>query len=121
MKDLILEASKQGIKVIPEFDLPAHAHAFGRYPSLKDNVLCMDKQWHYSYPDGSRISGGPNSGAFNPALQSTHDFIKTLYKDIDSIFGSDMIHFGGDEVILSCWNGNKDIDDFKTKNKITTN
>lgn len=53
MKDLMKEASKYGIKVIPEFDLPAHSHAFGRYPSLKDNVLCMDKQWNYRYPDGS--------------------------------------------------------------------
>ena len=43
MRDLIKEAALYGIKVIPEFDLPAHSHAFGRYPSLNDNVLCMNK------------------------------------------------------------------------------
>jgi len=122
MKDLVKEATTYGIKVIPEFDLPSHAHAFGRYPDLKPLVLCMDRHWGYTYPDKERISGGPNSGALNPALTASHDFIKKLYKDIISIWPeSDMIHFGGDEVILDCWNGNKEINDFKTKNGIKSN
>lgn len=52
IKDLIAYAKTFGIEVIPEFDLPAHAMGFSQYPSLKDLILCTDRQWHYTYPDG---------------------------------------------------------------------
>ena len=50
------------------------------------------------------------------------EYADSISKDIISIWPeSDMIHFGGDEVILDCWNGNKEINDFKTKNGIKSN
>jgi len=106
--------------VIPEFDLPAHTMGFSHYPDLKEIVLCTDKQWHFTYPDKGMISGGPNTGALNPASSKTHDFIEKLYKDIESIFTSNLIHFGGDEVILYCWRNNAEIDEFMAKNGLKT-
>ena len=120
IQELIEYGKTFGIEVIPEFDLPAHAMGFSHYPDLSSLVLCTDKQWHYTYPDGGRISGGPNTGALNPADDKTYQFIENLYKDISSIFPSDKIHFGGDEVILSCWKNNAQIDEYMLKNNLKT-
>jgi hexosaminidase len=114
MQDFVRYAESHGIKVIPEFDIPGHSRAFGQDPDIAPLVTCMDHAFPFTYrDDGSKIHGGPWYGALNPAMDGTFDFIKKLTKDIATIFyDAEFLHFGGDEVVLSCWRENPEVQKF---------
>ena len=42
-------------------------------------------------------------GPVYPASESTYTFMKTLFKEIASVFPDKYIHAGGDEVSMGCW------------------
>jgi hexosaminidase len=82
IKEIIAYATERFIVVIPEIDMPGHAAASNRaYPEFSGGGSP-------DYPDFT----------FNPGKESTYQFITNILKEVDTLFPSQMIHLGGDEV-----------------------
>ena len=118
IKELVAYAATRGVRVIPEFDNPGHARAVGLYAPLKDLVTCFNTVWPYNVPDVYRIRGGPSTGALDPSMAGTYEFVKGILKDAVSYFKDDMVHMGGDEVSEKCWDERPAIKEFMKQNGI---
>lgn len=102
IKDIIAYAAERFITVIPEIDMPGHATAANKaYPQFS----------------GGSVEGYPNF-TFNPAIDSTYQFLGNIIKETSALFPSKMIHLGGDEVALGvkAWSLNPSIAGFMQKN-----
>ncbi|MFB0496695.1 hexosaminidase [Mucilaginibacter sp. OAE612] len=102
IKEIIAYAAERFITVIPEIDMPGHATAANKaYPQFS----------------GGSVEGYPNF-TFNPAIDSTYQFLGNIIKETSTLFPSKMIHLGGDEVALGvkAWSLNPSIAGFMQKN-----
>nr|CAH8856062.1 unnamed protein product [Trichobilharzia regenti] len=101
--DLLEFARLRGVRIIPEFDTPAHTLSWGKaYPDL------LTKCYEGSDPTGQL-------GPLNPANDSTFDFLKNLFTEVTSRFHDNYIHLGGNEINVACWNSNPEIVEFMQK------
>src|SRR5690606_14939207 len=99
ISEIIRYAAERNIEVIPEVDMPGHATAANRaYPFL---------------------SGGGNDRhpdfTFHPAKNSTYTFLTNVLREVKSLFPSNYIHLGGDEVAFGsdAWNNDSKVQEFK--------
>jgi len=81
MLEIIHYAAQRHIIVVPEIDMPGHAHAATR-----------------TFPN---LSGGANT--LNPANEATYEFLQNVLLGVMDIFPSPWIHVGGDEVDTGAW------------------
>ena len=84
MQEIVRYAAQRHIIVVPEIDMPGHAHAAAR-----------------TFPE---LSGGANT--LNPASDATYDFLQNTLREVVEIFPSPWIHVGGDEVNAGAWKNN---------------
>jgi len=113
IKDLVQYAANLGIRVVPEFDVPAHATSWvTAYPEIGSN-------------EKSTYTLEINSGIFNPTLdptnKKTYKIIKAVFTEMSALFPDAYFHIGGDENAGKHWNSNKRIQKFKKKKGLTTN
>ena len=113
IKDVVRYATRLGIRVIPEFDVPGHASAIlTAYPELGSK-------------EGYKYSIERNAGVFDPTLDPTNDktyeFLKNLFTEIAPLFPDEYFHIGGDENEGKHWTQNKNIGVFKKKHQLKTN
>ncbi|XP_055689176.1 chitooligosaccharidolytic beta-N-acetylglucosaminidase-like isoform X1 [Lutzomyia longipalpis] len=89
-------ARVRGIRVIPEFDAPAHVAEGWQ---LTDFVTCYNAQpW-------SQFCAGPPCGQLDPTRADLYNVLEEIYREMNEVFDyPDMFHMGGDEVYPSCWN-----------------
>ena len=120
--DIIDYAKENGVKVIPELDVPGHTRAVGLYPPLQPIMTCLDKFYPKKMPDGQTIVGGPAFSILNPTLDETYEFIANIVTDLVEIFpDADFYHLGGDEVnTKGCWTNQPDIQKFMEEHSMTT-
>lgn len=114
IKDVVAYASKLGIRVIPEIDVPGHASAIlTAYPEYGSH------QGEYTY-EIERFAG-----VFDPTLDptnpETYNFLEGLFTEIAPLFPDDYFHIGGDENEGKHWDANTKIQNFKKENGLTTN
>lgn len=105
IKEIVDYATRRHIVIIPEIDMPGHATAITR-----------------SYPYLSGGGEGRWAGfTFNPAKESTYQFIDSLFTDIATLFPSPYIHVGADEVHFGnqSWFTDPEIQNFIKENKLT--
>jgi hexosaminidase len=103
MRVIIAYAADRGIRVVPEFDVPAHATS-----------------WVVSHPELASLSGPYGIerqwGVFNPVLDPTNEATYALLADflgeMASLFPDRFIHIGGDENNGVQWNANPRIQAF---------
>jgi hexosaminidase len=93
VQTIVQYAWQRGIQVIPEFDLPAHAQAWGTgYPDLLIN--CPGDQ-----PLANPL---PNSPVYSTVIGLLQEFLPLFA--VPGQATADFVHFGGDEVQnLDCW------------------
>jgi len=113
IKDVVNYASRLGIRVVPEFDVPGHASAIlTAYPELGSK-------------EGYQYSIETNAGVFDPTLDptnnKTYDFLKNLFTEIAPLFPDEYFHIGGDENEGKHWDQNKKISAFKKKHNLKNN
>lgn len=83
-------AIARGIRIVPEFDVPGHAYAWGvGYPNI--TATCPG----YS----ANINNIPLNPANPFALQVLGGFLGDMLK----VFNDSLFHLGGDEVVYGCW------------------
>jgi hexosaminidase len=87
--ELVAYARARGIRVIPEFDSPAHfSTLFKSYPQYAAQAV-----------DGS---GNPFLCLVDPSQNATFDFLAAVWGDIADMFPDSTLHIGGDE-FWGCW------------------
>ena len=112
-KNLLRYAYERFIEVIPEFDMPGHAHAAIRSMEERYNKYARTaagEEFRLIDPDDTSFYISVQQwmdNAVNPCIESTYNFIATvldtvieLHRDIQPL---KTYHFGGDEVAKGAW------------------
>ena len=101
VKRIVEHAKQRGIRVMPEFDQPAHAGngwQWGEKAGFGQMVLCLGKEpWQ-------KFCLQPPCGQLNPLNENMYNVLGNIFKDYLEMFDSDIFHIGGDEVKFPCWN-----------------
>ena len=92
----IIEYSRlHGVRVLPEFDQPAHCGngwQWGKEAGLGELAVCVNKDpWE-------EFCVEPPCGQLNPANDKLYPILEKIYKEYLNMFDSDLFHAGGDEV-----------------------
>ncbi len=96
IKALIAYASKRGIEIIPEVEMPGHVtSAVVAYPYLS----CRGQQ--VLLPNGG--TRPPFNDNLCPGKETTYAFIEDVLEETIALFPSQLIHVGGDEVSKVNW------------------
>lgn len=92
---LVQYALERGVRVIPEFDSPAHTGTLTRvYPSLAATAFDSN---NVSFPC-----------LVDPSRPSTFTALKAIWRDIASMFSDDTVALGGDE-FWPCWDSSPSV------------
>lgn len=83
--EIIQYANARGIRVIVEFDTPGHSGAMAQ-----------------SHPDIVAMCPGTSPPTLTPAYDP-YDVLWRLFRDVSRVFPDRAMHFGGDEIDVSCW------------------
>jgi hexosaminidase len=112
IRHVIEYARDRGIRVIPEFDMPAHATSwFVGYPNLASGKGPYEivKDWGVLDP------------AMDPTRESTYQFLNLFIGEMTALFPDAYFHIGGDECDGKEWDANPAIQEFKQKHNLKDN
>uniref|UniRef100_A0A0K8W4A2 Beta-hexosaminidase n=1 Tax=Bactrocera latifrons TaxID=174628 RepID=A0A0K8W4A2_BACLA len=101
--DIVEYGRVRGIRVMPEFDAPAHV---GEGWQHKDMIACFNAQPWKNY------CVEPPCGQFDPTVEDLYPILEDIYREMFELFDPDVFHMGGDEVSVDCWNSSKRIQDW---------
>lgn len=91
VKQIINYARFRGIRVIVEFDTPAHTRSWGvAYPELLTQC----------YTNGT---WNGQLGPMNPTRNFTYELLQELFDEVTTTFPDPYFHIGGDEADFDCW------------------
>lgn len=95
VKEVVEYAAKLNIMVIPEIEMPGHCvEVFAAYPEYS----CENKK--LDVPVGGVAIG---NSVFCAGKESTFHFLEDVLDEILSLFPSEYVHIGGDEVSKTKW------------------
>ena len=101
IRDLVVYARDRGIRVMPEFDIPAHSRSwFVGYPELA------------STPGTYKIEPGGVDTVMDPTQENTYKFLDKFIAEMAKLFPDAYFHIGGDEVNGKPWDENPKIQAF---------
>jgi hexosaminidase len=110
--ELVEYARVRGVKIVAEFDAPAHAGngwEWGPAAGKGEMALCVNKEpW-------AKYCVEPPCGQLNPANENMYEVLGKIYQDMLEIFDNELFHMGGDEVKLDCWLENEEITEYLKK------
>ncbi|KAF7271840.1 hypothetical protein GWI33_015319 [Rhynchophorus ferrugineus] len=106
VKQIIQYGKERGVRVLPEFDAPAHVGEGWQNTGL---VTCFNWQPWQDY------CVEPPCGQFDVTKPELYDAIADIYGDMFEQFQPDIFHMGGDEVNFNCWNNTPSIVDWMQK------
>ncbi len=107
VREVIELATRLGIRVIPEFDVPGHTTS-----------------WLVAYPDELSPSGptwqlattyGVQRAALDPTRESTYELLEGFFAEMAQLFPDPVVHIGGDEVNGAVWEASPSIVRFMTE------
>ncbi|MBR6655657.1 MAG: beta-N-acetylhexosaminidase [Alistipes sp.] len=94
LRDIVAYAAQRNIEVIPEIDMPGHSKALG---AIMPEILC-----NYT-PKTSHTNGIDTRNVWCVAKENNYAIIEDIVKELVTIFPSEYLHIGGDEVSFSQW------------------
>lgn len=109
IKEIVEYAKLRGVRVLPEFDAPAHVGngwQFGEKEGKGRLAVCVNQEPWQDY------CVEPPCGQLNPVNPNVYTTLGKLYEDFFEMFDTDIFHMGGDEVNLNCWNTSQEIRDY---------
>ncbi|MBX5091407.1 beta-N-acetylhexosaminidase [Rhizobium lentis] len=95
VRQIVAHAAALHIEVVPEIDIPGHSTA-----TLLSLPELVDGQ---ESPDSYRAVQGYSNNALNPAVEFTYEFLGKVFDEMVTLFPSEYIHIGGDEVAKGAW------------------
>jgi len=112
VKSIVNFATFYGVRVLPEFDQPAHVGEgwqFGEKEGLGKLAVCVNREpWQDFCLE-------PPCGQLNPTNDNIYGVLKKVYTELFDMFKPDLFHAGGDEINFNCWNKTQEIVDFVMK------
>ncbi|XP_049861033.1 chitooligosaccharidolytic beta-N-acetylglucosaminidase isoform X4 [Schistocerca gregaria] len=111
IKSVVEYARVRGVRIIPEFDAPAHVGEGWQWVGDNATVCFKADPW-------SQYCVEPPCGQLNPTSEKMYQVLAGIYKDMLNVFDSDVFHMGGDEVNMNCWNTSEVITDWMDANGI---
>ena len=110
IKTLVAYARDRGIRVMPEFDIPAHSRSwFVGYPELA------------STPGTYKIEPGGVYTVMDPTQERTYKFLDKFVDEMGKLFPDAYFHIGGDEVNGKPWDDNPKIQAFMHSHGLKNN
>lgn len=106
IRKIVSYAAINGIRVLPEFDQPAHCGEgwqFGPKAGLGNLAVCVNREPWQKY------CVEPPCGQLNPINLKMYEVLGKIYKEYFQLFEPDIFHAGGDEINLNCWNTTTEI------------
>ncbi|XP_043520160.1 chitooligosaccharidolytic beta-N-acetylglucosaminidase isoform X4 [Frieseomelitta varia] len=97
VKEIVEYGLIRGVRVLPEFDAPAHVGEGWQWVE-NDTIVCFKAEPWTNY------CVEPPCGQLNPTSEKVYEILEGIYKDMIQDFQSDLFHMGGDEVNINCWN-----------------
>ncbi|RKP04423.1 glycoside hydrolase superfamily [Thamnocephalis sphaerospora] len=95
VQGIIQYARERGIRVIPEFDTPAHTYAWSL--SHPDLLVCgKNEPW-------DKVAAEPPSGQLDPTNPGSIKLVGELLREQATWFTDPYMHVGGDEVNQKCY------------------
>lgn len=113
VKDIVNHAKLHGVRVLPEFDQPAHCGEgwqFGESAGLGKLAVCVNQEPWQNY------CVEPPCGQLNPTNTNLYDVLQKIYSEYIELFKPDLFHAGGDEINLNCWNTTQEISNWLQTN-----
>ncbi len=112
VREVVRYAADRGIRVVPEFDMPAHTQA-----------------WLVGYPELSAGKGpfdlARTWGVFDPVLdptsERTYAFLGRFVAEMAGLFPDAYFHIGGDEVNGRQWDASPAVAAFRKRHGFATN
>ncbi|XP_028037958.1 chitooligosaccharidolytic beta-N-acetylglucosaminidase [Bombyx mandarina] len=109
IRDVVAYGLERGVRVLPEFDAPAHVGEGWQDTGL--TVCFKAEPW-------TKFCVEPPCGQLNPTKEELYDYLEDIYVEMAEAFEStDMFHMGGDEVSERCWNSSEEIQNFMIQNR----
>jgi hexosaminidase len=111
VRGIIDYARDRGIRVVPEFDMPAHATSwFVGYPELASGrgPYQIERHWGIFGP------------AMDPTRETTYQFLDKFIGEMAALFPDAYFHIGGDECNGKEWNANPRIKQYMRTHQIKT-
>ncbi|KAH8302268.1 hypothetical protein KR044_004554, partial [Drosophila immigrans] len=100
IQDIVDYGRVRGIRVMPEFDSPAHV---GEGWQHKNMTACFNAQpWQ-------KFCVEPPCGQLDPTVTDMYNVLEDIFSDMFKLFDPDVFHMGGDEVSVGCWNSSETI------------
>ncbi|KAG5681024.1 hypothetical protein PVAND_010490 [Polypedilum vanderplanki] len=101
VEEVVRFAKARGIRVLPEFDAPAHV---GEGWQHKDLTTCFNAQPWKDYCVEAPC------GQLDPSKDEVYNVLEDIYREMIEHFQyPDIFHMGGDEVSVSCWNSSSSL------------
>jgi hexosaminidase len=109
IKDIIKYAADRHITIIPEIEMPGHASAaIASYPWLGSE----------NQPIEVSIRFGIQLNVYNVVNAKVNQFIRDVLDEIMTLFPSQIVHIGGDEVKYDQWKKSGEVTEYMKKNNI---
>ncbi|PVD22181.1 hypothetical protein C0Q70_17986 [Pomacea canaliculata] len=96
--EVIEFARLRGIRVIPEFDTPGHAHSWG-----KGRPELLTPCWKDGRPGTADYGNHSEYENFDPTKETTFEFLGEFMAEVADVFPDQFLHVGMDEAHYMCW------------------
>ncbi|XP_076436775.1 beta-hexosaminidase subunit beta-like [Babylonia areolata] len=116
VSEVIEYARLRGIRVIPEFDTPGHAHSWG-----KGKPELLTPCWAEGHPNRAVHGSHAEAENMDPTRNSTFRFLHLLMQEVKDVFRDHFLHAGMDEAHYMCWESSPNISDFMEEHNIGGN
>jgi len=109
IRDIVAYAAERHIQVVPEIEMPGHASAaIAAYPWLGTSGKSIEVP----------VIFGKMPDSYNVADPRVYTFLKDVLDETMSLFPSEIIHVGGDEVKYDQWKNSESVKQFMTDNDL---
>ncbi|XP_066992201.2 chitooligosaccharidolytic beta-N-acetylglucosaminidase [Anabrus simplex] len=109
IRSIVEYARVRGVRVVPEFDEPAHVGEGWQWVGENTTVCFKAEPWQSYCVE-------PPCGQLNPTSDKVYQILGGIFSDMLQVFDSDIFHMGGDEVNLNCWNTSEPVTDWMDNN-----
>ncbi|XP_014206316.1 chitooligosaccharidolytic beta-N-acetylglucosaminidase [Copidosoma floridanum] len=105
VKEIVRFGLLRGVRILPEFDAPAHVGEGWQWVGHNATVCLKAKPWQDYCVE-------PPCGQLNPTSDKVYEILESIFTDMLRDFQPDFFHMGGDEVNINCWNSSDAIRDW---------